>query len=80
MSKLIDAFVIDNYHGVKTENKCKRISDEKIILNFNNITSFSDYLDLITYSVFDNYDVNSVVFLENNENFIEKFRKDTWSL
>lgn len=53
------------------------ISDGKIILNFNNITSFSDYLDLITYSVFDNYDASSVMFLENNENFIEKFRKDT---
>ena len=39
--------------------------------------SFSDYLDLITYSVFDNYDASSMMFLENNENFIEKFRKDT---
>ena len=53
------------------------INDDKVILNFNNVTSFSDYLDLITYSVFDNYDVNSVVFLENNEKIIEKFRKDT---
>ena len=55
------------------------INDDKVILNFNNVTSFSDYLDLITYSVFDNYDASSVMFLENNEKIIEKFRKDTWS-
>ena len=36
MSKLIDVFVIDNYHGIKTETKCKRIS-----------FSFTEYLFII---------------------------------
>ena len=36
-----------------------------------------DYLDLIVYSVFDNYEVDSIIFLENNQKILEKFRKDT---
>lgn len=31
MSKSIDKFVVDNYHGVKTETKCRRISDGGIV-------------------------------------------------
>lgn len=31
MSKSIDKFVIDNYHGAKTETKCRRISDGQIV-------------------------------------------------
>ena len=71
--------IIDNLTSYSLKLVDYEINDDKVILNFNNVTSFSDYLDLITYSVFDNYDVNSVVFLENNEKIIEKFRKDTWS-
>lgn len=35
-----------------------------------------DLIDIISYSVFDNYDVSKVVFMENNNKISEKLRKN----
>lgn len=54
------------------------LEDNKMFLEFNCFSCIEkDYLDLIVYSVFDNYEVDSIIFLENNQKILEKFRKDT---
>ena len=54
------------------------LEDNKMFLEFNCFSCIEkDYLDLIVYSVFDNYEVYSIIFLENNQKILEKFRKDT---
>ena len=76
MSKLIDAFVIDNYNGVKTENKCKRISDEKIIwvlakpLNKTSLKNrFKDAWRIITNKSF------AVHYFEDDVDFDKTFKE-----
>ena len=54
------------------------LEDNKMFLEFNCFSCIEkDHLDLIVYSVFDNYEVDSIIFLENNQKILEKFRKDT---
>lgn len=50
------------------------LEDNKMFLEFNCFSCIEkDYLDLIVYSVFDNYEVDSIIFLENNQKILEKF-------
>ncbi len=44
--------------------------------NLEEKTVNEDLIDIISYSVFDNYDVSKVVFMENNNKISEKLRKN----
>lgn len=65
--KLLD-YKIDN-------NVLELMFNEEILDKDNNLNM--DASNMIIYSIFDNYDVEKVIFLVNNEKIYEKLRKDT---
>ena len=60
------------------------ICDDTLILVFNDFiydnleekTVNENLIDIISYSIFDNYDVSKVIFMENNNKISEKLRKN----
>lgn len=59
-------------------NTLKLVFNENILDNKKNLNQ--DAIDMIIYSVFNNYDVEKVEILVNNDKLLEKLKKDTWKI
>ena len=61
-----------------------KFEDDTLILNFNSFINDvhekkvvnEDLINMISYSVFDNYDISKVIFMEKDNKIVEKLRKD----